>query len=111
MQELDRSKLNDHDLLISLHVGLEQLSRDVKEVKDGTSQTLAELKINKVDKEEYNRHVKETQDYKKDLEVILKSQETRVSTLEDKGSRLTGALVVLNVILGIAVPVILFLLK
>lgn len=40
--EEDVSKMNDHDLLITMHEQIKNVRQDIKDLKDGTSSTLSD---------------------------------------------------------------------
>ena len=42
MEEKDTSKMNDHDLLITMHEQIKNIRADIKDLKDGTSLTLSD---------------------------------------------------------------------
>lgn len=105
MDVLQHQNLTDHDLILIVAKGQEDMAKDIKEMKDGTAATLARLESGKVDKEEYNRHLLEDKDSKRARELALQSFEARIKTIEEWKSRVVGALIILNVILGIALSI------
>lgn len=40
--DLDLAKMNDHDLLVTMHEQIKGIKNDIKDLKDGTSMKLAD---------------------------------------------------------------------
>lgn len=118
MESLDKSKLSDHDLVLLVHQGLEMVAKsqermgiDMKEMKDGTNATIARLEAGKVEKDEYNRHLLEEKEYRLERTKMTDSIINQVENINQWRSRVMGALIILNILLGVALSIALVFLK
>ncbi len=114
--------VSDHDLLIVLHTTMKHMARDVASIKDDNTQRLAVLEATKYDKEEAiaalaqgqkehdeirasiaTRQSKEdAAEVKKAFEKINDDHEARMRRIERNMYIATGALALLQIIIGLA---------
>lgn len=82
--ELEKTRLSDHDLLIELRTEMRGLRTDVKELRDGTSDRLTLLEHQKMDKDEVRKLKEEADELHQGFEVRLRSIEDEQNNFKGK---------------------------
>lgn len=114
--------VSDHDLLIVLHTTMKHMARDIATIKDDNTQRLAVLEATKYDKEDAAKAIHDAEKIheglsqridsrasKEDLDKLEGSMtkvnddhEARMRSIERKIYIATGALALLQIIIGFA---------
>lgn len=114
--------ISDHDLLIVLHTTMRHMSRDIATIKDDNTQRLAVVEATKFDKEDALRAMADADKVHQDLSArierrqltaeaektqaandrIHQDHETRMRRTERTIYIATGALAILQIIIGLA---------
>ncbi len=83
----------DHDVLVEVNVKLERVISDIADLKDNTANRVDTLEKEKIDIDEYNRRIKQTDGLHEDHEI-------RLRRIEKWGLMALGALAIIQFLLA-----------
>lgn len=105
--------INDHDLLIVLYTTMQHMAKDISTIKDESLQRIAVLEEKKQDKEEYSKEAgrilerlnakqskEDAESIRKTFQKAVDDHEARMRAIEKKIYWATGALALLQIIIG-----------
>lgn len=100
-EEIKAKQEKDHDLLVRIDEQLKGVVSDVGEIKTGSSAQLTVLEQTKVSKDEYGKFTSE-------ITVSVKDLEKEVDSLKTSRNMMTGALIIISLIV---IPLVVYIFK